>query len=89
AEGWDAFAQGLFEVQDTGSQLACAALDVRPGESVVDLCAGSGGKTLALAAAMGNAGRLLACDIDRPRLQRLPERAARAGALAETRLLNP
>lgn len=89
AESWDAFAQGLFEVQDTGSQLACAALDVRPGESVVDLCAGAGGKTLALAAAMGNAGRLLACDIDRPRLQRLPERAARAGALAETRLLNP
>jgi 16S rRNA (cytosine967-C5)-methyltransferase len=56
---------------------------------VVDLCAGGGGKTLALAAAMENCGRLLACDIDRARLSRLPQRAARAGALAETRLLDP
>ncbi|WP_408591467.1 RsmB/NOP family class I SAM-dependent RNA methyltransferase [Novosphingobium sp.] len=89
AESWSAFEEGLFEVQDTGSQLACAALEVQPGETVVDLCAGAGGKTLALAAAMANSGQLLACDIDRARLQRLPDRAARAGALAETRLLNP
>lgn len=89
AESWPAFEQGLFEVQDTGSQLACAALAVQPGEAVVDLCAGGGGKTLALAAAMDNRGRLLACDIDRARLSRLPQRAARAGALAETRLLDP
>jgi 16S rRNA (cytosine967-C5)-methyltransferase len=89
AESWPAFADGLFEVQDTGSQLACAALGAMPGESVVDLCAGAGGKTLALAAAMGNVGRLLACDIDRARLQRLAPRAERAGALAETRLLDP
>ncbi|MCW1384171.1 RsmB/NOP family class I SAM-dependent RNA methyltransferase [Novosphingobium sp. KCTC 2891] len=89
AESWPEYAQGLFEVQDTGSQLSCEALDVRPGETVVDLCAGAGGKTLALAAAMGNTGRLIACDIDRARLSRLPERAARAGALAETRLLDP
>jgi len=89
AEAWDAFADGLFEVQDSGSQLACRALDVHPGESVVDLCAGGGGKTLALAAAMRNHGRLLACDVDRTRLSRLPVRAARAGALAETRLLDP
>jgi 16S rRNA (cytosine967-C5)-methyltransferase len=89
AEAWDLFADGMFEVQDSGSQLACQALDVRPGESVVDLCAGGGGKTLALAAAMANQGRLLACDVDRARLSRLPERAARAGALAETRLLDP
>jgi 16S rRNA (cytosine967-C5)-methyltransferase len=78
AESWPEFAQGLFEVQDTGSQLACAALAVQPGESVIDLCAGAGGKTLALAAALENRGHLLACDIDRPRLSRLPERAARA-----------
>lgn len=89
AETWPEFEQGLFEVQDTGSQLACAALAVKPGEAVVDLCAGGGGKTLALAAAMENRGRLLACDIDRARLSRLPQRAARAGALAETRLLDP
>ena len=66
-ESWPQFAEGLFEVQDTGSQLTCAALDVRPGEAVVDLCAGAGGKTLALAAAMGGEGRLLACDIDHAR----------------------
>ena len=67
-ETWPAFAQGLFEVQDAGSQLACAALAAKPGEVVVDLCAGGGGKTLALAAMMGGAGRLIACDIDRARL---------------------
>ena len=89
AESWPQFADGLFEVQDAGSQLACAALAVKPGESVVDLCAGAGGKTLALAALMQNRGELLACDIDRPRLSRLPERAVRAGAQTETRLLNP
>jgi 16S rRNA (cytosine967-C5)-methyltransferase len=88
-EGLPEFEAGLFEVQDAGSQLACSVLDAKPGESVVDLCAGAGGKTLALAAAMDNRGRLLACDIDRARLSRLPERARRAGAQAETRLLNP
>lgn len=89
AERWPAFADGLFEVQDSGSQLACAALGAQPGEAVVDLCAGAGGKTLALAAALDNRGTLLACDIDRARLSRLPPRAARAGALAQTRLLDP
>ncbi|MBA4088587.1 MAG: RNA methyltransferase [Novosphingobium sp.] len=88
-ESWPEFAEGLFEVQDAGSQIACMALGVQPGEAVVDLCAGAGGKTLSLSAAMGNRGKLLACDIDRPRLSRLPERAARAGVLVETRLLNP
>ena len=88
AEAWPAFAEGLFEVQDAGSQLACAAIGVSGAETVVDLCAGAGGKTLALAAAMHNRGRLIACDIDRARLSRLPERAARAGATVETRLLD-
>lgn len=88
-ESWPEFAEGLFEVQDAGSQIACMALGVQPGEAVVDLCAGAGGKTLSLGAAMQNRGKLLACDIDRPRLYRLPERAARAGVLVETRLLNP
>lgn len=88
-ETWPEFGEGLFEVQDTGSQLTCSALEVRSGESVVDLCAGAGGKTLALAAAMQGEGHLLACDIDRPRLSRLAPRAARAGADVETRLLDP
>jgi 16S rRNA (cytosine967-C5)-methyltransferase len=92
-ETWPAFAQGLFEVQDAGSQLASAALAAQPGETVVDLCAGGGGKTLALAAmmaggGMAGAGRLIACDIDRARLARLPERAQRAGAVVECRLLD-
>ncbi|KPP96541.1 RsmB/NOP family class I SAM-dependent RNA methyltransferase [Erythrobacter sp. HL-111] len=90
AEEWEAYAQGLVEVQDHGSQLACLAAAARPGEMVVDLCAGAGGKSLALAAAMENAGRLIACDTDKRRLGNLAPRAARAGAgLIEPRLLDP
>lgn len=89
-EQWDAWREGLVEVQDTGSQLACLALGAQPGETVIDLCAGGGGKTLALAAMMENQGRLLASDTDRQRLSRLPPRAERAGAsMIETRLLDP
>lgn len=89
-EQWPAFRDGLVEIQDSGSQLACLALGAMPGETVVDLCAGAGGKTLALAAAMENRGRLVACDVDRGRLSRLLPRARRAGvSIAEPRLLNP
>ena len=89
-ETWPAFNEGLIEVQDSGSQLVCEAAELQPGETVIDLCAGAGGKTLALGAAMANRGVLLACDTDRGRLQRLPLRAARAGlSIAETLLLNP
>lgn len=85
-----AFAAGQVEVQDAGSQFVTLAAAARPGMRVVDLCAGAGGKTLALAAEMENRGRILACDIDRPRLSRLPPRAERAGVtVAETRLLDP
>ncbi|MFC3174192.1 RsmB/NOP family class I SAM-dependent RNA methyltransferase [Novosphingobium bradum] len=88
-EQWPGFQAGAIEVQDAGSQLVCEALGARPGEAVVDLCAGAGGKTLALGAAMDDRGRLLACDADRARLSRLPPRAARAGVtIAETRLLD-
>ena len=89
-ESWQAYVNGQIEVQDAGSQLVCTALGVEPGELVIDLCAGAGGKTLGLAAAMSNRGRLIACDVDRTRLSRLEPRAARAGVtIAETRLLNP
>ena len=89
-EQWDVFRAGQIEVQDAGSQLACLAVDARPGETVVDLCAGAGGKTLALAAAMGNRGTLIASDTDRSRLSRLAPRMERAGvSIAETVLLNP
>ena len=89
-EQWPAFREGQVEVQDSGSQLACLALGAQPGETVVDLCAGGGGKTLALAAAMDNLGRLVASDTDRNRLSRLAPRAERAGATnIETVLLDP
>lgn len=88
-EQWDAYAAGAIEVQDAGSQLVCGAVGARPGEAVVDLCAGAGGKTLSLAAEMDDRGTLLACDADRARLARLGPRAARAGvSIVETRLLD-
>ena len=81
---------GLVEVQDAGSQIAALAANATPGMVVVDLCAGGGGKALALAAAMANDGRILATDTDRTRLQRLPPRADAAGvSIIETRLLDP
>lgn len=89
-EQWPQYRDGLIEVQDHGSQLACMALGAQPGETVVDLCAGAGGKTLALAAAMENRGALLACDTDRARLSKLAPRAERAGVtIAQTLLLDP
>jgi 16S rRNA (cytosine967-C5)-methyltransferase len=89
-ELWPAYAAGAIEVQDAGSQLVCEALSAQPGETVIDLCAGAGGKTLALAAAMDNRGTIIASDADRARLAKLGPRAARAGAtIIETRLLDP
>ena len=89
-EQWEAYRDGRIEIQDCGSQLACLAAGAKPGETVIDLCAGAGGKTLALAAAMDNKGMLIASDTDRARLSRLAPRAERAGvAIAQTVLLNP
>lgn len=80
---------GLVEVQDEGSQLVTLACRAGPGMKVIDLCAGAGGKTLGLAAAMEDRGVIVACDADRNRLSRLAPRAARAGVtIAETRLLD-
>lgn len=75
-----AFKDGLAEMQDAGSQLIALATAARPGETVVDACAGGGGKTLALAAMMRNKGRLVACDVTADRLEELRPRAKRAGA---------
>ncbi len=81
---------GLVEPQDASSQIAAAVCAAKPGMTVIDLCAGAGGKALALAADMAVTGKLIACDTDRGRLSRLPRRAALAGAEGiETRLLNP
>lgn len=81
---------GRGEVQDIGSQIVSLAVAAEPDGFAIDLCAGGGGKTLAIAAQMDGRGRILATDTDRGRLSRLAPRAARAGVtIAETRLLDP
>lgn len=82
-----AFREGLVEVQDEGSQLVSLLVDARPGQAVCDYCAGAGGKTLALAAAMQNKGRLLALDVNAARSDRSAERLRRAGVHNVTRRL--
>lgn len=78
--GLPAHRAGLFEVQDEGSQLLGALTGARPGDRVLDACAGAGGKTLLLAGEVGDAGRVHAADPDAEKLGRLALRAARAGA---------
>jgi 16S rRNA (cytosine967-C5)-methyltransferase len=73
------FIRGLVEVQDEGSQLAALFSAAKPGERVIDLCAGAGGKTLALAAMMQGRGRLIATDRDKRQLAPIHERLSRAG----------
>jgi 16S rRNA (cytosine967-C5)-methyltransferase len=70
---------GEVEIQDEGSQLVAMLVDARPGERVVDFCAGAGGKTLAIAAQMANKGHVMACDVLANRLKRSAERFRRAG----------
>ena len=77
--GLAAFKDGLFDVQDEGSQIAALMAGARPGMRVVDFCAGAGGKTLALAAGMANRGKLVACDVSARRLERAALRLRRAG----------
>lgn len=74
------FTGGGVEVQDVGSQLLAMLVGARRGQTVIDLCAGAGGKTLALAAAMRSHGQIFACDISADRLRRLRPRLARSGA---------
>ncbi len=75
----DVFTRGEVEVQDEGSQLLALLTDAHRGEMVVDFCAGAGGKTLALGAAMRNTGRLYAFDVSGHRLSALKPRLARSG----------
>lgn len=85
-----AFKDGLVEIQDEGSQLIALLADARPGMRVADYCAGAGGKTLAMAATMGNRGHIVACDTSEPRLEGAVKRLRRAGVHnAERHLLTP
>ncbi|MDC7694942.1 RsmB/NOP family class I SAM-dependent RNA methyltransferase [Asticcacaulis sp. DXS10W] len=89
-----AFRQGTIEIQDEGSQLAGFLAGARPGMTVVDYCAGGGGKTLALLQAMQGpngetSGRLIASDVEKTRLNNIKPRLTRAGLEAELRQLGP
>ena len=83
--GTQAWREGLFEPQDEGSQLLGLLVGAQPGETVLDLCAGAGGKSLLLAA---QGARVLAYDVDRERLERLRARAARARAASHIEILD-
>jgi len=83
--GAQAWREGLFEPQDEGSQLLGLLVGAQPGETVLDLCAGAGGKSLLLAA---QGARVLAYDVDRERLERLRARAARARATSHIEILD-
>ncbi|MFD2649205.1 RsmB/NOP family class I SAM-dependent RNA methyltransferase [Devosia albogilva] len=76
----EGYLKGWFEVQDQGSQIVATLANARPGDQVLDLCAGAGGKTLALAAAMDNRGQIFAFDSDRARLAPIYDRLKRNGA---------
>ena len=78
-----AYTSGMVELQDVSSQHVAALAGARPGMTVLDYCAGGGGKTLALAAAMEGRGRLLAWDVNPRRMSDLPDRARRAGAAVQ------
>lgn len=85
----EAFKKGLFEVQDRASQLVAPFLKAEPGMRVADTCAGSGGKSLHLAALMKNKGKIIALDIHDWKLQELKKRAARDGVdIIETRCID-
>ncbi len=84
----NAFKKGFFEVQDASSQLIAPLLDVKPGDRVVDACAGAGGKSLHLASLMKNKGKIISMDIHQWKLDELKKRAARGGVdIIETKLI--
>lgn len=83
----EGFKTGAFEIQDEGSQIICALVDAKPGTTVVDYCAGGGGKTLGLGQAMQGQGRLVASDVVNKRLENIRPRLERAGIEAELVLI--
>lgn len=83
----DGFKAGKFEIQDEGSQVVCWLAGAAPGMTVVDYCAGGGGKTLGLAQAMGAQGKLVASDVVNKRLENIRPRLQRAGVEAELVLI--
>lgn len=83
------FRKGLYEVQDASSQLIAPFVDPQPGETVVDACAGAGGKTLHLAALMQDKGKIVSMDVEAWKLDELRRRASRAGIKSvDTRLID-
>lgn len=83
-----AFKAGFFEIQDGASQQVAPLVDAKPGDRVIDACAGGGGKTLHLAALMNNKGKIIAMDVTERKLQSLRERCTRNGVdIAETRVI--
>ena len=83
----DGFKAGRFEIQDEGSQVVCWLAGAAPGMTVVDYCAGGGGKTLGLAQAMEGQGTLVAGDVVQKRLDNIRPRLSRAGVAADLRLI--
>nr|MDQ3048176.1 class I SAM-dependent methyltransferase [Bacteroidota bacterium] len=84
------FKQGFFEVQDASSQLIAPFLRLKPGMSVIDACAGAGGKSLHIAAALQNQGRIISMDVEDRKLKELQKRSLRNGVrIIDTRLANP
>ena len=83
---WPLFKEGWLEPQDEGSQLIALAVDAKPGEAVLDACAGAGGKTLALAAQMKGQGRLVATDIEKKKIQELKRRLRQSEVRCETQI---
>lgn len=83
----EGFKTGAFEIQDEGSQIICALVDAKPRTTVVDYCAGGGGKTLGLAQSMQGQGRLVASDVVNKRLENIRPRLERAGVEAELVLI--
>lgn len=85
----EAFKGGLFEIQDGASQQVAPLLDPKPGERVIDACAGGGGKTLHIAALMKNKGRLISMDVNEKKLKALRERCSRGGVdIVEVKLID-
>lgn len=83
------YKQGLFEIQDASSQLIAPFLDLKEGMTVIDACAGAGGKSLHIAAMLHNKGKIISMDVEERKLQELKKRADRGGvSIIKTQVIN-